>query len=100
MNDRDQHIREIDYYLWEQEGCPEDQAERHWSAAVAVVEAQDAEARIWRRIREGPPSRSRPFPRLSKRHRLRRLLHAQELAKGRDRRPPARLVVGSGDARE
>ena len=43
MNDRDQHIREIAYYLWEQEGCPEDQAERHWSAAVAVVEAQDAE---------------------------------------------------------
>ena len=43
MNDRDQHIREIAYYLWEQEGCPEDQAERHWSAAVAVVEAQDVE---------------------------------------------------------
>jgi hypothetical protein len=43
MNDRDQHIREIAYYLWEHEGCPEDQAERHWSAAVAVVEAQDAE---------------------------------------------------------
>ena len=43
MNDRHQPIREIAYYLWEQEGCPEDQAERHWSAAVAVVEAADAE---------------------------------------------------------
>jgi Protein of unknown function (DUF2934) len=43
INDRDRHIREIAYYLWEQEGCPEDQAERHWSAAVAVVEAQDAD---------------------------------------------------------
>jgi hypothetical protein len=44
MKDRDQRIREIAYYLWEQEGCPEDQAERHWSAAVAVVGTQDAEA--------------------------------------------------------
>jgi hypothetical protein len=44
MKDRDQRIREIAYYLWEHEGCPEDQAERHWSAAVAVVGPQDAEA--------------------------------------------------------
>jgi hypothetical protein len=43
MNDKDQRIREIAYDLWEQEGCPEGQAERHWSAAVAVVEARDAE---------------------------------------------------------
>ena len=43
MNDREQRIHEIAYYLWEQEGCPEDQAERHWAAAAAVVEAQDAE---------------------------------------------------------
>src|SRR3984957_20028359 len=42
-NDRAQHIRESAEYVWEQEGCPEDQAERHWSAAVAVVEAQDVE---------------------------------------------------------
>jgi hypothetical protein len=44
MKDRDQRIREIACYLWEQEGCPEDQAERHWSAALAVVGTQDAEA--------------------------------------------------------
>jgi hypothetical protein len=43
MDDRDQRIREIAYHLWEQEGCPESQADRHWAAAVAIVEEQDAE---------------------------------------------------------
>jgi hypothetical protein len=43
MDDRDQRIREIAYHLWEQEGCPQGQADRHWAAAVALVEQQDAE---------------------------------------------------------
>ena len=41
--DREQRIREIAYSLWEQEGYPEDQAERHWLAAVAIVDAERAE---------------------------------------------------------
>ena len=45
MDDRNQRIREIAYYLWEQEGCPESQADRHWAAAVAIVEQQDVERR-------------------------------------------------------
>ena len=43
MDDRDQRIREIAYHLWEQEGYPESQADRHWAAAVAIVEERDAE---------------------------------------------------------
>ena len=38
----DERIREMAYYLWEQEGRPENQADRHWAAAVAIVEAQDS----------------------------------------------------------
>ena len=43
MDDRNQRIREIAYYLWEQEGGPESQADRHWAAAVAIAEQQDVE---------------------------------------------------------
>jgi hypothetical protein len=43
MDDRDQRIREIAYRLWEQEGYPESHADRHWAAAFAIVEEQDAE---------------------------------------------------------
>ena len=40
MDDRNQRIREIAYYLWEQEGGPESQADRHWAAAVAIAEVE------------------------------------------------------------
>ena len=43
MDDRAQRIREIAYFLWEQEGYPDGRAEEHWAAAEAVVDAQDAE---------------------------------------------------------
>jgi hypothetical protein len=43
MDDREQRIREIAYFLWQQEGCPEDRADEHWAAAEAVVNAEDAE---------------------------------------------------------
>ena len=42
MDVGDERIREMAYYLWEQEGRPENQADRHWAAAVAIVEAQDS----------------------------------------------------------
>jgi hypothetical protein len=42
MDVGDERIREMAYYLWEQEGRPENQADRHWVAAVAIVEAQDS----------------------------------------------------------
>jgi hypothetical protein len=33
MTDRNDRIREFAYFLWLEEGCPDGQAERHWSAA-------------------------------------------------------------------
>jgi hypothetical protein len=39
MDDRDQHIREIAYSFWLEEGCPEGRADQHWAAAGAFVEA-------------------------------------------------------------
>jgi hypothetical protein len=43
MDDREQRIREIAYFLWEEEGYPDGRADQHWAAAEAVVDAQDAE---------------------------------------------------------
>jgi hypothetical protein len=43
MDDRDQQIREIAYFLWLEEGCPEGRADQHWAAAEALLNAQDAE---------------------------------------------------------
>jgi hypothetical protein len=40
----EQRIREIAYFLWENEGCPEDRAELHWRAAEAIVDAEDVKA--------------------------------------------------------
>jgi hypothetical protein len=37
MADRNDRIREFAYFLWLEEGCPEGQAERHWSAAEALL---------------------------------------------------------------
>jgi hypothetical protein len=35
-------IREVAYFLWEQEGRPEGQAERHWDLASALVTVKPA----------------------------------------------------------
>ncbi|HEY5203215.1 MAG TPA: DUF2934 domain-containing protein [Roseiarcus sp.] len=50
--DRSERIREIAYYLWLDEGCPEGGAERHWTAAETVLESE-AEQR--KRIEGEPP---------------------------------------------
>ena len=42
MDDREKRVREIAYFIWEQEGRPEGQADRHWQAAREIVESQDA----------------------------------------------------------
>ena len=42
MDDREKRVREIAYFIWEQEGRPEGQADRHWQAAREIVELQDA----------------------------------------------------------
>jgi hypothetical protein len=51
MNDRENRIREIDYFIREEEGRPDGQADRHWQSAKAIVESQDAE----RKTIEGEP---------------------------------------------
>lgn len=51
MSDRDDRIREFAYFLWLDEGCPEGQAERHWSAAEALLNSGEVE----RKEIEGEP---------------------------------------------
>jgi Protein of unknown function (DUF2934) len=50
MTDRDDRIREIAYFLWLEEGCPEGQAERHWRDAQAILESLER-----KRIEGEPP---------------------------------------------
>ena len=52
MTDRNDRIREIAYFLWLEEGCPEGEAQRHWLAAEALVETEFREGK---RIDEGEP---------------------------------------------
>jgi hypothetical protein len=52
MTDRDERIREIAYFLWLEEGCPEGEAERHWLAAETRLESDPLERK---RIEGEPP---------------------------------------------
>lgn len=36
-------VRQIAYKIWEAEGCPSGQAERHWNMALSQAEAEDDE---------------------------------------------------------
>ena len=51
MPDRNDRIREIAYFLWLEEGCPEGEAERHWLAAETLLESDPVE----RKRMEGEP---------------------------------------------
>jgi hypothetical protein len=55
MDDREQRIREIAYFLWEQEAYPDGRAEEHWAAAEAVADAQDAERKTGEEDPQGKP---------------------------------------------
>jgi hypothetical protein len=52
MTDREDRIRELAYFLWLEEGCPEGAAERHWLAAETLIESEPLE----RKRTEGEPS--------------------------------------------
>jgi Protein of unknown function (DUF2934) len=52
MTDRDDRIREIAYFLWLDEGCPEGEEERHWAAAEALFESEPEQRK---RIEGEPP---------------------------------------------
>jgi hypothetical protein len=51
MTEREDRIRELAYFLWLDEGCPEDQAERHWQAAETLFDSEPVE----RKRTEGEP---------------------------------------------
>ena len=52
LPDRNARIRELAYFLWLEEGCPDGQAERHWQAAEALLDADPLERK---RIEGEPP---------------------------------------------
>jgi Protein of unknown function (DUF2934) len=52
MTDRDDRIRELAYFLWLEEGCPEGQAERHWQTAETFHDSEHLERK---RIEGEPP---------------------------------------------
>ncbi|HEY1864680.1 MAG TPA: DUF2934 domain-containing protein [Roseiarcus sp.] len=52
MNDRNDRIREIAYFLWLDEGCPEGEAERHWIKAETMLDSEPSERK---RIEGEPP---------------------------------------------
>jgi hypothetical protein len=43
MTNRNDRIRESAYFLWLEEGRPEDAAERHWLAAEGLIEDEPLE---------------------------------------------------------
>ena len=52
VTDRSDRIREIAYFLWLEEGCPEGEAERHWLAAETIAESEPLERK---RVEGEPP---------------------------------------------
>ena len=54
MNQQEQRIRELAYEIWQSEGCPEGQDERHWQMACKLVETQGSAA-----VAPAKPARSR-----------------------------------------
>jgi Protein of unknown function (DUF2934) len=43
MTDRHDRIREIAYFLWLEEGCPDGGADRHWRAAEEMLDSDELE---------------------------------------------------------
>jgi hypothetical protein len=58
---REQRIRELAYAIWEQEGRPEGQSERHWETAEKAIEAAErAEVAVTMRA-DGAPESDTPL---------------------------------------
>jgi Protein of unknown function (DUF2934) len=52
MTDRNDRIREIAYFLWLEDGCPDGADERHWLAAETLFDSEPVERK---RIEGEPP---------------------------------------------
>jgi DUF2934 family protein len=50
--DRNDRIREIAYFLWLDEGCPDGEEERHWTTAEALLKSEPEQRK---RIEGEPP---------------------------------------------
>jgi hypothetical protein len=66
-DERDRRIRDVAYFLWREEGCPDGRAEAHWTTAEAVVDAQDGERRETERLVKAyanptPPAKKPAWP--------------------------------------
>jgi Protein of unknown function (DUF2934) len=55
--DRNDRIREIAYFLWLDEGCPEGEEERHWTTAEALHESESEQRK---RLEGEPPGEPMP----------------------------------------
>ncbi len=42
MSDKEQRIREIAYFIWEEEGRPDGLADQHWRSAEAIVKSLES----------------------------------------------------------
>jgi hypothetical protein len=58
MTDRERRIRERAYLIWEHEGQPEGQADRHWQEAERELDALEAAADE----SAGPPTGKESIP--------------------------------------
>ncbi|MED5500437.1 MAG: DUF2934 domain-containing protein [Pseudomonadota bacterium] len=56
MTSREQRVRMLAYRIWESEGRPDDQDDRHWEMAERIVEAENAreEEQDWRAASDEP----------------------------------------------
>jgi len=59
MNDKEARLREIAYLIWEKEGRPPGQADRHWRMAQSAVQQEEGE-RLQRKLVEGEPPGETP----------------------------------------
>jgi hypothetical protein len=50
--DRNDRIREIAYFMWLEEGCPDGEEERHWTTSEALLESEPGQRK---RIEGEPP---------------------------------------------
>ena len=68
MSSDEQRIRDFAYQIWQSEGCPHGEDERHWEMARKLVEAEKGapQAKPASRPQVGQPSLKQPRGRLGR----------------------------------
>lgn len=56
QRDKESRIREAAYFIWESEGRPEGEAERHWTAAEQQVDSGSDEQEPGESASPSPPA--------------------------------------------